>query len=119
MELTDWKKIINEVLKRRPHQNIIVSKHHLAKHPSECGFVKTLGIPRGQINDYELTLKDGRRVHVVEFKDYYKVHWDILSPRVSPLGHLICDAPYLLILPPLFFTGVLVGCIDWISRNII
>ncbi len=43
--------------------------------------------------DYEITLPDGRRIHIVELKDCYKVHWDRYSPLVDPIKHLKVDSP--------------------------
>ncbi len=76
----------------KPHRDLKIPKH-LVRHPLDEGFVETLGEPQGQIMDYELTLADGRRIHVREFEDHYAVHWDKISPKVDPVEHLRVDAP--------------------------
>lgn len=91
-----WVAIINEVLKRKAHENIIVPKHEIVP-PLEdpiIRFEETMGEPRGQLRDYEYTLPDGRRIHVREFNNYYEVHWDYVSPKIDPIGHLVLDAPH-------------------------
>lgn len=57
--------------------------------------------------DYEVTHlgdKKGARqqfrhknLHIRDYGDYYTVHIDNIDPRKDPLGHLIIDAPELLI----------------------
>lgn len=81
--------IIRIVLSLPPHRDLTVIKSDW-KLPEDAR--KTLGEPRGQKADWEITLKDGRRIHVVEFDKYYKIHWDLVSPCVNPLGHLRKDA---------------------------
>lgn len=66
--------------------------------PLEDDFTETfLSEPQGQLRDYELTLPDGKRIHVREFEDKYRAHWDIISPSVDILEHLRHDAPHWLI----------------------
>ncbi len=36
-------------------------------------------------------------LHIREYDDKYLVHMDKVDPRQDPLGHLICDAPEILI----------------------
>ena len=47
-----------------------------------------LGIKRGALRQYRYG-----RLHVREYEDAYSVHMDRISPEVSPLGHLLIDAP--------------------------
>ncbi|HZT34911.1 MAG TPA: hypothetical protein VFA15_03255 [Nitrososphaera sp.] len=47
-----------------------------------------LGSKKGAIKQYRLG-----RLHIREYDDRYSVHLDKISPEVSPLGHLIADAP--------------------------
>jgi len=72
----NWTEIIFKVLKLRAHEDLVIGKSILS-HPKVAGFIKTLGEPQSQIADYELVLEDGRRIHVREYEDYYKVHRDI------------------------------------------
>jgi len=85
-----WFEIINKVLSLPPHTDIIVSP----KIPLPPNAKRTLGEAKGQIADWEITLSDGKRIHIVEFEDRYEIHWDIVSPRVDPLKHLRIDAPH-------------------------
>ena len=87
-----WRAIVNAVLKLPKGVNVSISKRGLP-HPRDCGFVRTLGSPKGQRADWELILPDGRRVHVLEFEDTYLIHWDEVSPLVDPINHLRKDAP--------------------------
>ena len=79
-----------------PHTSITISKNIIA-HPLNTGFKKTIGEPLGQIADYEYILSDGSRVHVREYENTYEVHWDVKSPTVDLIGHLIYDSPHVLI----------------------
>lgn len=61
--------------------------------PSDSGlFVKSVGVPRGQIADWR-TFKDGIKsgVHAVEFRDRYELHVDGFDPNRYPVEHLIHD----------------------------
>ena len=42
-------------------------------------------------------MPDGRRIHVREFENHYRAHWDIVSPSVDVLEHLRCDVPHWLV----------------------
>lgn len=91
--MMDWSSIAEEVLRKSEHEEVIVDKQ-LVPHPTQTTFFKrSLGIPRGQIADYRMKLKDGRSLHIVEFKDHYRIHWDIHDPEENPLGHLLTDSP--------------------------
>jgi hypothetical protein len=90
--MSSWLLWIQKVLEKEAHEDITIPKH-LVNHPLCEGFTKTFGEPQGQTGDYELTLLDGRRIHVREYRYCYKAHWDKVSPKVDPLKHLIYDAP--------------------------
>jgi len=83
--------VIHIVLGLPPHTDLIVSKKEwqLPKNAK-----KTLGEPRGQKADWEIVLPDRRRIHIVEFEKFYKIHWDFVSPYENPLAHLKKDAPH-------------------------
>ncbi len=85
--------LLKLILSLPPHQNVVVPKHMLRL--EDLPVRRTLGelIP-GKIADYEITLKDGRRIHILEFEDYYLIHWDRASPYVDPIKHLKEDAPH-------------------------
>ena len=103
----NWRKVIRKVLKLKAHEDLTVRKDGLP-HPKVAGFRETIGEPQGQLADYELILKDGRRIHVREYERYYRVHWDYVSPSVDPLGHLMHDALHWF-LAALFGVGAVFG----------
>lgn len=107
-----WTSLIKDILKKRPYEDITIPKS-LIDHPLESGFIETVGGPQGQIKDYELILPDARRIHVREFEDHYKAHWDKLSPKVDPLGHLRKDAPEWL----LFLAGMSGAAIGYFTSK--
>ena len=100
ISLTKYSKWYNIILNVRynlsPHDSITISKNTI-EHPLKAGFRKTIGEPMGQIADYEYVLSDGSRIHVREYENAYEVHWDIRSPTVDPAGHLLYDAPHILL----------------------
>jgi len=83
--------VVRTVLRLLPHEELVVPKSKWRPPPDAK---KTFGELRGQIADWEITLEDGRRIHIVEFEDHYRIHWDIVSPHVDPLKHLRLDARY-------------------------
>jgi len=88
-----WRYYIPVILSKLPHEDIDIPLY-LVPNPEEAGFKVTLGDPlRGQIEDYESTLQDGKRIHVRKFHNLYKAHWDWVSPLVSSVEHLRRDAP--------------------------
>lgn len=101
-----WVKIIRDVLEEEPHRDITIPKNTIA-HPSICGFRRRIGFPKGQIADWDMVLPDGRGVHVREYSDYYRIHWDRVSPFVSRIGHLKRDAPGLFVLSVTGLSGLL------------
>ena len=68
----------------------------------------------GQIADYEYVLSDGSRIHVREYENAYEVHWDIRSPTVDPIGHLIYDSPHVLIS---ILYGIAEGLDEYVSTK--
>jgi len=92
----NWEEVVSKVLALKPHEPIAIPKGQLPP-PSQAGFKLSVGGPRGQLADYRLKLKDGRSIHVVEFKDRYEVHWDLADPEEKPLSHLAVDSPKWLI----------------------
>jgi len=87
-----WAQIISKVSSMQPHEKLKVDKSKI-RHPAFSGFVRSVGSLNGQLADWEKTLPDGRRIHVVEFEDHYLVHWDRVSPLVDPVEHLKKDDP--------------------------
>ena len=59
----------------------------------------------GQKNDADKQYRYGN-LHIREYEDKYLVHMDKIDPRKDPLGHLLVDAPEVLIgLASAFFGG--------------
>jgi len=88
-----WFAISRNVLTKPPHVDVIIPKD-MAPDPKEEGIKETIGEPQGQIQDYELTLQDGRRIHIRKFEKFYKAHWDKFSPIINAFEHLRYDAPH-------------------------
>jgi hypothetical protein len=60
----------------------------------------------GQKNGAEKQYRYGN-LHIREYSDKFLVHTDKIDPRINPLGHLVYDAPEVLIgLACGIFTGV-------------
>jgi len=84
-------------------------------HPLEAGFVNSIGDAAGQTANYRLPLEDGKEVHVKEFEDNYRLHWDLVSAIKNPIGHLFSDAPHWIVRG---LVGLaLVGIILWAVRG--
>ena len=58
----------------------------------ECGEETKLGQKNGAKRQYRYG-----NLHIREHDDKYLVHMDRIDPRKSPLGHLILDAPEVLV----------------------
>lgn len=88
-----WHTITVRVLNRPCHEEIKVEKW-LVPHPRHAGFKLGNGDPNGQLADYRKSLSKGRSLHIQEYDDHYKVHWDQADPSKDPLMHLLIDAPH-------------------------
>jgi len=55
-------------------------------------------------------LPDRRRIHIVEFEKFYKIHWDWVSPYENPLKHLRKDARH--------WYDLLIDALDGLSLNL-
>jgi len=97
-----WVNFIRKVLSMPKHAVLKIPKR-LVPLPTEVGFEKTdLGYLKGAKCQYRLMLEDGRSLHLLEYDDYYTLHWDEIDPRKDPLGHLIFDAPEIAFLSVVF-----------------
>jgi len=86
-----WEAIIKRVLSLPPGVSLTVSKIGLPKEAKpSIGEATIFGFGK----DWEITLEDGKRIHIVELENCYLVHWDKISPLEDPLGHLMKDAPH-------------------------
>ena len=41
-----------------------------------------------------LVERNGTCIHIKEYSDLYKIHWDESNPATNPIGHLLNDAPH-------------------------
>lgn len=87
-----WSSIIPHILSRPAHQDIEISADEIVE-PETENISETIGEPQGQLNDYGITLEDGRRIHIRRFETVYRIHWDLVSPTVNAIEHLRRDAP--------------------------
>ena len=88
-----WESTIAEVLQQPSGKDLVVEKWWMI-HPLRAGFTRSFGLPQGERFQYRLLLEDGRRsVHVREYDDVYRVHWDQVDPRVDLIEHGRRDAP--------------------------
>ncbi|MCS6768220.1 MAG: hypothetical protein RMJ59_05135 [Candidatus Nitrosocaldus sp.] len=92
-----WGRIVEDVLDLPAHRDVVISKCWIV-HPTAVGFRRSIGEPKGQIADYRFALHDGRGIHVREYGDHYRVHWDMVDPSVSIVTHLKRDAPHIYML---------------------
>lgn len=102
-----WEQIINEVLTYPKHTDITIEKWRVSPLPND--FKPRPADDDGQIADYGLALEDETGIHVKEYDDYYKIHWDKKDPNVNPIGHLVYDSPKWLVVGAVAF--------DWIVLN--
>lgn len=91
-----WNEVLSEVLVRN---EMTISKTlpdgTEVPHPSESGlFRKSIGEMKGQVADWRASIDGSNRgVHVVEFRDCYKIHVDEFDPYKKPVEHMIHDSP--------------------------
>ncbi len=95
--MIEWSKIVEKVLTLPAHEDVIVKKSAII-HPTLVGFKRSVGEPHGQRADYRLRLYDGKSIHVREYNDHYRVHWDKVDPSTSVIAHLKHDAPHIYML---------------------
>ena len=72
-----------------------------------CFEVTTLGEPKGALRQY----RGPNNSHVHEYPDVWILHRDKVDPRIDPVGHLLFDAPYVLVagLIALVFLGTVLS----------
>lgn len=88
-----WNEIEDQVLRRPPRDEIEISKNKIV-HPKNSGYkISSMGSPKGQSIDYRKSLADNRGLHIREYENKYKIHWDEKDPRENPLVHLKKDSP--------------------------
>lgn len=87
-----WKAIAVAVMALPPHGKLVVPRH-AAPHPKHAGLYRSLGLAR-KCRHYRQALPDGRGLHVHEYDDHYRVHWDAVDPSVSFLRHVWHDVKH-------------------------
>lgn len=87
-----------------PREEIVVPKEL-----REFMLEKAEETPLGQKNGAKKQYRYGN-LHIREYEDKFLVHVDKIDPRLDPLGHLIYDAPEVLVgLTCAIFGGSLIG----------
>jgi hypothetical protein len=116
MRMSTWNSIIQLVLAKSAHEDLLVHKS-MVQHPSSEGFTLRLGDFQGQLADYGKALSDGKGIHIREYADKYVVHWDHADPSVDPVGHLIYDAGHWLVIGGIAVSIALLGLFAWLSDS--
>ena len=84
------------------HKEIKVSKTTLQRLP-QCFQKTVLGEPKGALKQF----RGPHGIHILEYEKEWVLHRDRVDPRVNPVGHLIKDAPQILVIGGLAaFVGV-------------
>jgi hypothetical protein len=89
MEPTEWTLLAPLVLALPLHARYLVPREAVP-HPEDAGFYRSIGLASAAAH-YRLPLPDGRGLHVHEFLDHFRVHWDRVDPSVSLVGHFVHD----------------------------
>jgi hypothetical protein len=87
---SEWSDLIKKVQQMPPHVDLLVSRLQVEE-PIRFGFRKSVGWRKGALTNWRLALPSGRCIHVREYRDIFKIHWDIADPRHNPLRHLMYD----------------------------
>jgi len=92
-----WNEVINLVLDCFPkHMDLQINQILLPSIPNY--FEQRLGMPDGQSMNLGCRVNDGRSIHLKVYdKKFYRLHWDAKDPKQEPLGHLVDDAPEVLL----------------------
>lgn len=103
-----WRAIAVAVMALPQHGKLSVPRDRVA-HPLAAGLYRSLGLAR-KCRHYRTALPDGRGLHVHEYGDHYRVHWDAVDPSVSLLRHLWHDVKHAVLMrgkhaSPVAFAG--------------
>lgn len=94
MLVKTMKELEDYILQFPAHKDISVDKSFFNKEALQQ-FKSVWGDDDGQIANYRQEIeKNGAGIHIKEYDDFYKIHWDKSNPATDPLGHLIKDAPH-------------------------
>lgn len=96
--LKNWQDLVTYMKSLSPHHDVEISKESfdrviLQKYVLQR-YHSIFGDPDGQIANYRIPLKDGSGIHIKEYDNKYKIHWDNSNLATDPVGHLINDAPH-------------------------
>lgn len=98
MKLTsDWSNWLIHMWNHLRRGKKIIAPQYLL-HPCHAGFARTgLAEPIGQMSDWVLSLKDGSRIHIHEYRDgTLRVHRDRIDPSRGPIEaatHWFTESP--------------------------
>ncbi|MEM0121116.1 MAG: hypothetical protein QW514_04500 [Thermoprotei archaeon] len=89
--LASWNDLIKHVQELPPHVDLLIKKSQV-KEPWLYGFRKSsIGWRKGAMRTWRLALTNGKGIHIREYSDHFKIHWDIADPRKNPLKHFVYD----------------------------
>ncbi|HKM76778.1 MAG TPA: hypothetical protein VJZ32_10195 [Candidatus Bathyarchaeia archaeon] len=110
-----WENWVTFVRLSKPaHENTFIPKDTCV-HPSQAGFVSSLGDSEYSVPHYRLGLPDGSGIHVAEYSDGYLIHWDYVDPGINLVGHIQYDAPQYL---PLLNAAISIGIVGVIVAGL-
>lgn len=86
-----WVGVIMNVQRLPPHVDLFIRKS-LNEDPKLFGFRKSLiAWKKGCISNWRLNLPNGRSIHIREYTDHFRIHWDFADPKRNPLKHFVYD----------------------------
>jgi hypothetical protein len=88
--VASWNELIRSVQQLPPHVDLSIKRAQVEE-PRHFGFRKSVGWKKGSLRNWRLALPNGRCIHVREYRDHFKIHWDIADPRKNPFKHLVYD----------------------------
>lgn len=100
-----WESIAAHVLTLGKHEKYFIRKSEVMPLPNYA--VPRLGLPLRR--HFNISVNDGRAIHVEDYSDYYRVHWDEVDPIKNPIGHFRKDAS---ITDKLVITAIGLGVVD-------
>lgn len=126
-----WGELIRCVQNLPPHVDILIKKSQAAE-PWLFGFRKSsMAWRKGALRNWRLALPNGKSIHIREYADHFKIHWDVADPRKNPLKHFIYDTRRLYntirllvigmasTMTLLYHPGILQALISMIDKSII
>lgn len=88
------------------YKELKIPKTIMQKLP-RCFEETPLGEPKGALRQFRGT----QGSHILEYKNEWVLHIDKIDPRFDPIGHLVNDAPYVLVLGSLLVALGFLGLI--------